>query len=82
MYVAYSFGYMGSVIVIISKSAFTNKLPWATVYSNGVMYLSVIGVIGTFMALRYFNKKYKNDFVKTKVINQENLDLKEPVLIY
>jgi MFS family permease len=61
MYIADSFGYLGSVVVIISKSVFSNKLSWATVYSNGVMYLSVIGVAGTFMALRYFNKKYKRD---------------------
>jgi len=61
MYIADSFGYMGSVAVIISKSVFSNKLSWATVYSHGVMYLSVIGVVGTFMALHYFNKKYKSD---------------------
>lgn len=60
MYIADSFGYLGSVIVIISKSIYSNKLAWATVYSNGVMYLSVVGVIGTFMALRYFNKKYES----------------------
>ena len=59
MYVADSFGYMGSVCVIISKSALSSKLNWATVYSHGVMYLSVIGVAGTLMALQYFNKKYK-----------------------
>ena len=59
IYVSDSFGYLGSVGVIISKSVFSNKLPWATVYSNGVMYLSVIGVAGTLLALRYFNRKYK-----------------------
>lgn len=61
MYIADSFGYMGSVAVIISKSVFSNKVSWATAYSHGVMYLSVIGVVGTFMALRYFNRKYKSD---------------------
>lgn len=61
IYVADSFGYMGSVAVIISKSVFSNKVSWATAYSHGVMYLSVVGVLGTFMALRYFNKKYKSD---------------------
>lgn len=82
MYVADSFGYLGSVAVIISKSIFSNKLQWATVYSNGVMYLSVIGVAGTFMALQYFNKKYKNDIIETTFINSENLNLNEPILIY
>ena len=61
IYMADSFGYLGSVSVIISKSIFSNKLPWATVYSNGVMYLSVIGVAGTLLALRYFNRKYKKN---------------------
>lgn len=61
IYIADSFGYMGSVAVIISKSVFSNKVSWATAYSHGVMYLSVIGVLGTFMALRYFNKKYKSE---------------------
>jgi len=62
MYVSDSFGYLGSVCVIISKSLYSNKLPWATAYSHGVMYLSVLGVAGTFIALRYFNKKYRKEF--------------------
>jgi MFS family permease len=62
MYVSDSFGYLGSVCVIISKSLYSNKLPWATAYSHGVMYLSVLGVAGTFIALRYFNKKYRREF--------------------
>ncbi|HEY5405941.1 MAG TPA: DUF5690 family protein [Ginsengibacter sp.] len=63
IYIADSFGYLGSVVVIISKSVFSNKLAWATVYSNGVMYLSIIGVVGTLMALRYFNRKFKRNNV-------------------
>ena len=69
IYIADSFGYLGSVLVIISKSIFSNKLPWAAVYSNGVMYLSVIGVAGTLLALQYFNKKYKrNNYIILKKI--------------
>ncbi len=60
MYISDSFGYLGSVAVIISKTVFSNKLQWATVYSNGVMYLSVMGSAGTLLALQYFNKKYKS----------------------
>ena len=63
IYIADSFGYLGSVLVIISKSVYSNKLPWATLYSNGVMYLSIVGVAGTLMALRYFNRKYKRSNV-------------------
>jgi MFS family permease len=65
IYISDSFGYLGSVAVIISKSVYSNKLPWATVYSNGVMYLSVVGVVGTLVALRYFNRKYKREHVVT-----------------
>ncbi len=57
IYIADSFGYLGSVGVIISKTIFSNKLEWATVYSNGVMYLSIVGIAGTLLALQYFNKK-------------------------
>lgn len=73
MYIADSFGYLGSVLVIISKSIYSNKLPWATVYSNGVVYLSIAGVIGTFMALQYFNKKYKNSVAVPKKEMAEKL---------
>ena len=57
MYLADSFGYLGSVGVIITKTIFDAKLSWTTVYSTGVIILSVIGVITTFLALLYFNKK-------------------------
>lgn len=76
IYVADSFGYLGSVAVIISKSIFSNKLPWAAVYSHGVMYLSVIGIAGTLLALRYFNRKYKRSnytFEKNKEL--ENISV-------
>lgn len=61
MYISDSFGYLGSVLIIISKSFFSRQLAWATVYSNGVIYLSVIGVAGTLVAMRYFIKKYKRE---------------------
>jgi MFS family permease len=72
IYVADSFGYFGSVCVIISKSLYSNKLPWATVYSHGVMYLSIAGVIGTLMALRYFRRKYNvSNVISIKNVEQE-----------
>jgi MFS family permease len=59
MYVADSFGYLGSVGVILLKTVFSFKLKWTTIYSNGVVYLSVIGIAGTLLALKYFINKYK-----------------------
>ncbi|MEO8415496.1 MAG: DUF5690 family protein [Ginsengibacter sp.] len=76
IYIADSFGYLGSVLVIVSKSVYSNKLPWATVYSNGVMYLSIVGVAGTLLALRYFNRKYKrSNVVQIKKEEQEIVSL-------
>lgn len=60
MYISDSFGYLGSVGVIISKTIFSNNLPWATVYSRGVIILSVVGIVGSLLALQYFNKKYRS----------------------
>lgn len=59
MYLADSFGYLASVAVIVSKTIFNPGLSWTTVYSNGVILLSVAGITATFFALGYFNKKYK-----------------------
>ncbi|MEO6453103.1 MAG: DUF5690 family protein [Ginsengibacter sp.] len=59
MYLADSFGYLASVGVILMKSVFSVKIKWTTLYSNGVIYLSVIGVTGTLLALQYFINKYK-----------------------
>ena len=57
MYLADSFGYLGSVGVILMKTIFKIKLQWTVLYSNGVMVLSVAGVILTGMALQYFTRK-------------------------
>ncbi len=59
MYLADSFGYLGSVGVILSKTVFRLDMQWSVLYSNGVIVLSVFGVICTLMALIYFNRKYK-----------------------
>ncbi len=57
MYLADSFGYLASVCVIIVKTFFNTHLSWTTVYSNGVIFFSIIGIAATFMALGYFRKK-------------------------
>lgn len=58
MYLADSFGYLASVAVIVSKTIFNPSLSWTTVYSNGVILLSVAGIAATVFALGYFHKKY------------------------
>ncbi len=59
MYLADSFGYLGSVSVIFLKTVFKLNLQWSVLYSHGVVGLSILGIIGSFMSISYFNKKYK-----------------------
>jgi MFS family permease len=58
IYLADSFGYLGSVSVILLKTVFKLKIHWSVLYSWGVVGLSIFGVIGSILALKYFNKKY------------------------
>jgi len=58
MYVADSFGYMGSLGVIMIKTVFSIRPQWSGIYSYGVVALSIAGIIGTLIALQYFRKKY------------------------
>lgn len=57
MYLADSFGYLASVLVIIVKTFLNAHLSWTIVYSNGVIFFSIIGIAATFVALSYFKKK-------------------------
>jgi MFS family permease len=58
IYLADSFGYLGSVGVLLSKEIFKIQLQWVQFFSNSVMFLSVIGVIITLYSYIYFKKKY------------------------
>lgn len=60
IYVADAFGYLGSVVVMLSKEFFEIKLNWSGFYSYGVAILSVIGIAGTIFSLVYFNNKYRS----------------------
>jgi hypothetical protein len=58
IYFADSFGYLGSVIVMLSKEFLDLNLSWSQFYSNGVVVVSLLGLAGTVLSLNYFNKKY------------------------
>ncbi len=64
MYVADSFGYLGSVGVLLLKTVFKVQAKWTVLYSNGVMFLSVVGIIGTALALQYFSQKRKSENIR------------------
>lgn len=59
IYVADSFGYLGSVSVMLSKEIFKVRLNWVTFFSNSVLLLSVIGILLTLISGFYFRSKYK-----------------------
>lgn len=58
IYIADSFGYLGTVAVLLSKSLFKIKLQWLDFYTGLAMIAAVIGVIGTIISLIYFKRKY------------------------
>lgn len=59
IYIADSFGYVGSIGVLFTKEIFKVKLNWVTFFSHSVVWLSLIGVVLTLFSLYYFSKKYR-----------------------
>jgi Family of unknown function (DUF5690) len=62
MYLADSYGYLGSVAVMLSKNLLRIQLSWTSFYAYGVMALSVAGIIGTIISAWYFTSMYHNKF--------------------
>jgi hypothetical protein len=59
IYVADSFGYIASVGVLVTKELLHIRMLWTSFYSQGVIVLSVVGILCTFLALGYFSTKFK-----------------------
>jgi len=59
IYLADSFGYVGSVGVLFAKEVFKVKLNWVNFFSNSVMGLSAIGLFLTIFSAIYFAQKFK-----------------------
>lgn len=59
IYLADSFGYLGSVGVLLSKEIFKVKLNWVQFFSNSVMILSIAGILLTVFSAAYFIRKHK-----------------------
>lgn len=66
IYIADAWGYLGSVIVMLSKSFMEIKLQWTSFYSNGVIVFSFIGVIGTLLSFCYFTRKFSSGNYREK----------------
>jgi len=58
MYLADSFGYLGSVIVMLSKELLPGALPWSQFYSIGVVGASAVAALATIISSFYFFKKH------------------------
>jgi hypothetical protein len=63
IYVADSFGYLGSVGVLITKEVLKIKMQWTSFYSHSVVILSILGIAGAILSLIYFSSKYKKQEV-------------------
>ncbi len=59
MYLADSFGYLGSLLLLLFKTIFHIQYKWSYLYSHGVILLSVAGIVLTVWAFVYFLTKYK-----------------------
>ncbi len=57
IYLADSFGYLGSVAVLLSKEVFKVKMNWVSFFSTSVIGLSVVGVFITLFSVLYFMHK-------------------------
>ena len=57
IYIADSFGYLGSVAVVLSKSVFSVKLQWLQFYYTLISVTAVTGVIVTLVCIIYFARK-------------------------
>ena len=62
MYLADSYGYLGSVAVMLSKSLLHIEVSWSRFYAYGVVGLSVAGLAGALISAVYFKNKYASKF--------------------
>jgi MFS family permease len=61
IYIADSFGYLGSVSIILTKAIMKmldKDVQWTIFYSNSVVIFCIIGTIGLLISMRYFRKKH------------------------
>jgi hypothetical protein len=59
IYVADSFGYLGSVSIMLAKNFSNMQLSWSRFFMDAVLGMSVLGICMMLGAYHYFKKKYK-----------------------
>ncbi|GEP97328.1 DUF5690 family protein [Chitinophaga cymbidii] len=58
IYIADSFGYLGSVGVLLVKTVFHIEADWLRFYMQLVMIAGMVGILGTLISMIYFSRKY------------------------
>jgi len=58
IYIADSFGYLGSVLFMFLKNELGTGLSWTSFFTKAILGISVVGIIGTMIAAAWFRKKY------------------------
>jgi Family of unknown function (DUF5690) len=67
MYVADSFGYLGSVAVLFYKNFFQKSLSWLSFFITGGYIISIVGTLLILGSMLYFHRKHQ----KWKLQNAE-----------
>ena len=78
IYLADSFGYLGSVGVILAKAVLELRdidIQWTKFYSTAVIYVSALGVIGTIVSIFYIRRKFATwqTRMESRKVGLENL---------
>lgn len=60
MYIADSFGYLGSILVLLCKEFTGLKISWTGFFINAILAVSIAGIVGTLLAAVYFKRKYEH----------------------
>ena len=60
MYIADSFGYLGSILVLLCKEFTGLKVSWTGFFINAILAVSIAGIVGTLLAAVYFKRKYEH----------------------
>jgi hypothetical protein len=58
IYVADSFGYLGSDVVLVMKNFMNVKVSWTQFFIQLIFALSSVGIVVTALAAIYFRRKY------------------------
>ena len=58
MYIADSFGYAGTMLVMLAKELLTLEANWPAFYARAALFCAIVGVTGVLFSLAYFNRKY------------------------